>query len=157
MPSKSKRYKDERLILPLALFFITTVYLITALQITPQVDEGLTGPSFIPVLASIFMYTALGFVVRGILQNPKKPQNEKQSFWLLAQMIIATAAYILFFKILGYLFSTFLYVYTLLYIFDLDEKNQIKRILYASAIVGIFYFLYAVCFKVRLPILEGIF
>ncbi len=142
--------------MPFALFFLTTIYLITALQITPQVDEGLVGPSFIPVLASIFMYAALGFVVRGILNDPQKPQNDKQSLWVLAQMVIVTAAYILLFKKLGYPLSTFLFVYALLYIFSLEEKSYLKRIFYSAGITGIFYILYAICFNVRLPLFEGI-
>ena len=155
MMSETKGYKDNRLILPLVLFLVTTIYLISAIQLTPQIDEGLVGPSFIPILASVFMYIALGFVVREILQDRKNQKGEKQSFWVLAQMVLATAAYILLFKILGYSLSTFMYVYALLYIFDL-EKNQIKRILYSGGIMGIFYVLYAVIFQVRLPMLEGI-
>lgn len=156
MMSESKGYKDYRLILPLVLFLVTTIYLISAIQLTPQVDEGLVGPSFIPILASVLMYIALGFVVRGVLQDRESRKGEKQSFWVLAQMVIATAAYILLFKILGYCLSTFLYVYALLYIFDFEEKNQIKRILYSGGIMGIFYVLYAVIFQVRLPMIEGI-
>ncbi len=156
MMSETKGYKDNRLILPLVLFLVTTIYLISAIQLTPQIDEGLVGPSFIPILASVFMYIALGFVVREILQDRKNQKGEKQSFWVLAQMVLATAAYILLFKILGYSLSTFMYVYALLYIFDLEEKNQIKRILYSGGIMGIFYVLYAVIFQVRLPMLEGI-
>jgi len=156
MKSETTDYRDSRLILPFVLFVITTIYLFSALQITPQVDEGLVGPSFIPVLASLLMYIALGFVVRGIQLEPKNQKEETQSIGVLTQMVIATAIYILFFKIFGYLISTFVYVYALLYVFDLKESNQFKRILYSAIITGVFYVLYSIIFQVRLPIFKGI-
>jgi putative tricarboxylic transport membrane protein len=156
MKSETTGYRDSRLILPFVLFVITTIYLFSAFQITPQVDEGLVGPSFIPVLASLLMYIALGFVVREILLERKNQKEEKQSIWVLTQMVIATAVYILVFKIFGYLISTFVYVYVLLYVFDLKESNQFKRVLYSAIIAGVFYVLYSVIFQVRLPIFKGI-
>ncbi len=156
MMSKFTRYKDSRLIFPVVLFLLTTIYLISAFQIRPQVDEGLVGPAFIPVLASLFMYVALGFVARTILRDKEKEQEDESSFWLLGQMVFATAIYIFLFKVLGYAIMTFIYVYTLFYIFDLKENSQIKRIMYSAVITGVFYVLYSVIFQVRLPVIQGV-
>ncbi len=156
MKAKLVKNRTNQLVLPFLLFLGTTIYLLAAFQIKPQVDEGLVGPSFIPVLTSILMYIALFFVLKKILQDQLEQPKEKESLWPFIQMVIATAAYILLFKVLGYPISTFLYTYVMLYIFDLKETTQIKRILYSALITVIFYVLYSVIFQVRLPMLKGV-
>lgn len=151
MDSRLLVCKDNRLILPFFFFLTTTIYLYKAVQIRPQIDEGLVGPSFIPILASVLMYISLGFVVRKILITHENYENEKNAVLDIMLTVISTAIYIFIFKFLGYMISTFLYVYALLYVFKFDEKNQMKRILYVSVITGIFYLLFAVIFNVRLP------
>ncbi len=108
--------KKGNLVLPLFLLIVTTVYLATALQITPQFDEGLVGPSFVPVLASILMYVALGFVFRDILRAPAPSDDttaneataeDKPSLAAAIKIVLATAIYIAVFKTLGYPLSTF--------------------------------------------------
>ncbi|RCK35523.1 hypothetical protein TH9_02190 [Thalassospira xiamenensis] len=165
MSSSSFAVKKGNLILPLFLLIITTVYLATALQITPQFDEGLVGPSFVPVLASILMYVALGFVFRDILRAPAPTDDsagdevtdeDKPSLAAAIKIVLATAIYIAAFKTLGYPLSTFLYVYALLFFFRLENTGQIRRIAYSAIITAVFYVLFVVIFQVRLPMLEGL-
>ena len=158
MSSSSFAAKKGSLVLPLFLLIITTVYLATALQITPQFDEGLVGPSFVPVLASILMYVALGFVFRDILRAlaPTDDAADKPSLAAAIKIVLATAIYIAVFKTLGYPLSTFLYVYALLFFFRLENAGQIRRIAYSAIITAVFYVLFAVIFQVRLPMLEGL-
>ncbi|WOI12354.1 tripartite tricarboxylate transporter TctB family protein [Thalassospira lucentensis] len=165
MSSSSFAVKKGNLILPIFLLIITTVYLATALQITPQFDEGLVGPSFVPVLASILMYVALGFVFRDILRAPAPTEDaagdevkeeDKPSLAAAIKIVLATAIYITVFKTLGYPLSTFLYVYALLFFFRLENTGQIRRIAYSAIITAVFYVLFAVIFQVRLPMLEGL-
>lgn len=165
MSSSSFAVKKGNLILPIFLLIITTVYLATALQITPQFDEGLVGPSFVPVLASILMYVALGFVFSDILRAPaptddaagdEVTEEDKPSLTAAIKIVLATAIYIAVFKTLGYPLSTFLYVYALLSFFRLENTGQIRRIAYSAIITAVFYVLFAVIFQVRLPMLEGL-
>lgn len=165
MSSSSFAVKKGNLILPIFLLIITTVYLATALQITPQFDEGLVGPSFVPVLASILMYVALGFVFRDILRAPaptddaasdEVKEEDKPSLAAAIKIVLATAIYIAAFKTLGYPLSTFLYVYALLFFVRLENTGQIRRIAYSAIITAVFYVLFAVIFQVRLPMLEGL-
>ncbi len=163
MPASSFAAKRGALLLPLFLLIITTIYLATALQITPQFDEGLVGPSFVPVLVSILMYIALGFVFRDVLKAPfafdetiiEESQTEKPSLGPAIKIVVSTAIYIAVLKILGYPLSTFLYVYALLFFFKLEKTGQIRRIAYSAVITAVFYVLFAVIFQVRLPMLEG--
>ena len=52
----------RQLILPAVLFVVTTIYLVAALGIRPQYDEGLVGPSFLPIVISVVMYLGLAAV-----------------------------------------------------------------------------------------------
>ncbi|WP_085578738.1 tripartite tricarboxylate transporter TctB family protein [Thalassospira mesophila] len=154
MKSGSSGGWDRRLILPFVLFVITSIYLATALQITAQFDEGLVGPSFVPVVASILMYIALAFVVLGMRNDTDKAAREKLNLAAPLKVVVATAVYILAFKPLGYPVSTFLYVYALLYIFGLEDTGPLKRIAYTAAITAVFYALFALIFQVRLPLFD---
>ncbi|WP_157831959.1 tripartite tricarboxylate transporter TctB family protein [Thalassospira marina] len=154
MKSGSSGGWDRRLILPFVLFVITSIYLATALQITAQFDEGLVGPSFVPVVASILMYVALAFVVYGMRKDRDTTESEKISLVAPIKVVAVTALYILAFKPLGYPVSTFLYVYALLFIFGLEDTGHVKRLIYTIAITGVFYVLFAVIFQVRLPLFD---
>lgn len=165
MSSASIAARREGLILPLFLLIITTIYLATALQITPQFDEGLVGPSFVPILASLLMYLALFFVFRDALKTPTPAveaaeggdeAQEKPSLAAPIKIVFATGLYIAVFKTVGYPIATFLYVYALLYLFKLENAGQVRRIIYSVIITGVFYVLFAVIFQVRLPLLEGL-
>ncbi|SJZ54499.1 Tripartite tricarboxylate transporter TctB family protein [Consotaella salsifontis] len=135
-------------------FVFTTIYLLKAITIVPQVDEGLVGPSFLPVVISIIMYAALAVVV---FQEVRAglPARDKQTFNLVEPVlvVVATAAYIALFELIGFVLSTILYVFVLLYIFRLDRKGMGWRIAYTLIITGIGYLLFRVFFDVRLPTL----
>ncbi|MDG4718356.1 MULTISPECIES: tripartite tricarboxylate transporter TctB family protein [Thalassospira] len=166
MSSSSIAARRESILMLLFLLIITTIYLATALQITPQFDEGLVGPSFVPVLASILMYLALGFVFRDVLMTSKAQSaadsetqdtsDEETSLVVPIKVVGVTALYIAAFKTVGYPISTFLYVYALLFLFKLENTGQLRRIAYSVIITGVFYVLFAVIFQVRLPLLEGL-
>ncbi len=148
-----------KIVLPLFLFIVTTVYLVAAFQIKPQVDEGVVGPKFIPILASIFMYIVLGLIVRRTVREANQEDSTgdglaKTDWKGLGLIVLSIALYISLFKVLGYLLGTFLFVYCLLYVFGLEGCGQIKRVLYSVAITAVFYILFVFIFQVRLPVLE---
>ncbi|MGB0664903.1 MAG: tripartite tricarboxylate transporter TctB family protein [Pontibacterium sp.] len=142
----------RHLALPLVFFLATTVYLATALQITPLYDEGIAGPAFIPVTISLLMYLCLFFVVKDMVQQGVETDDDVEfSIKTLAALSVTTVGYLIAFKPLGYSVSTFFFVLALLYIFKLDAFNLLKKAMTATAITAAFYVLFAVCFQVRLP------
>lgn len=156
MTPKSTGGMDKRLFLPLFLFVITSIYLASALQITPQFDEGLVGPSFVPILASILMYVSLVFVFRDIFRSerPSSDTAERTSLMAPVKVVVATGIYIALFKPLGYPVATFLYVYALLFVFGLQGAGQIRRIVYSALITAVFFGLFDLIFQVRLPMFD---
>ena len=158
MEQKSSKNLLVDLLMPLFLLLLTTIYLLASLQISPQVDEGLTGPKFLPILSTIGMYIVLSIIIFKTIRKSKvgyKKNNESNIDWKgIVFFVVATALYIALFKVLGYLLDSFLYVFCLLYVFGLDKCGPVKRIVYSIAITAIFYFLYAFIFQVRLPMIE---
>lgn len=149
----SIRWKNRRLLLPLFLFLLTSIYLAEALQLRPQFDEGLVGPKFLPVLASILMYAALAVVVwQDLRQGP--PDEPLGSLATPALVALATAVYILVFRMAGYALATTLYAFALLCLFQLEEGGLLRRALYAVAITAVFYALFELGFGVRLPLIR---
>ena len=158
MEQKSSKNLLLDLLMPLFLLVLTTIYFGASLQINPQVDEGLTGPKFIPILVTIGMYVVLAIIIFKTIKNSRTAGNKEKTSdidWRgIVFFVVATALYISLFKVLGYLLDTFLYVFALLYVFGLDQSGLLKRIVYSVAITAIFYFLYAFIFQVRLPLFE---
>ena len=145
----------RQLILPAVLFVVTTIYLVAALGIRPQYDEGLVGPSFLPIVISVVMYLGLAAVALNIVratpaadEAPREPLNLRPAILVVA----ATAIYIAVFEPLGYALSTLLYVFALLHVFRMDA-NLLWRLVYAVVITAVFYLLFQVFFHVRLPTL----
>lgn len=150
MATQNIRWRS-RLLLPFFLLLLTTVYVASALQITPQFSEGLVGPRFLPLLAALCMYGALLRIIWSELTAEET--SSKGTFWQPVAIVLATAAYIAAFKLLGYSLATLLYVLALFHIFHFQQRHVLKRLLYAIAITVVFYGLFALVFGVRLPTL----
>ncbi|PRD42427.1 hypothetical protein C5748_16740 [Phyllobacterium phragmitis] len=144
----------NRLLLPLFLFVLTTVYIAAALQIQPQFSEGLVGPGFMPLVTAFIMYAALARVIwNDLAEEREKPEGSLLPPFLI---VLATILYIIAFKPLGYSAATFLFVLALFHLFQFQEGQMIKRLLYAVAVTAIFYGLFALAFGIRLPTLIGV-
>jgi len=143
----------NRLLLPLFLFILTTVYIAAALRIVPQISEGLVGPSFMPLVMAFIMYAGL---VR-IIWNDLTQEHEQFEGSLLQPFLIvlATILYIAAFKPLGYSVATLLFVLALFRLFHFQEGRIVKQLLYAAAVTTVFYGLFALAFGIRLPTLMG--
>ncbi|WP_163268888.1 tripartite tricarboxylate transporter TctB family protein [Chelativorans alearense] len=144
----------KRLLLPLFLLVLTTIYVVATFRITPQFSEGLVGPRFLPLLAALLTYAALVHVIRRELASDD--ESGKGAFWQPVAVVLATAAYIALFKPFGYSLATLLYVYALFHIFHYQQGRPLRRLLYAIAVTAVFYGLFALVFGIRLPTLLDI-
>ncbi|UUP16777.1 tripartite tricarboxylate transporter TctB family protein [Nitratireductor thuwali] len=150
MAVQQQRWRS-RLLLPVFLFLLTTIYVAATFQITPQFSEGLVGPRFLPLLASLLMYVALAHIIWRDLASDET--SEAGSFLQPVAAVVATAVYIAVFKPLGYSLATLLYVLFLFHIFRYQQGRPVLRLLYAIAVAIVFYGLFALVFGVRLPTL----
>lgn len=138
----------------LFLMALTTIYLVAAFQIRVPFAEGLAGPRFLPILASVIMYLAL---LRIIWRQSRQDGDTEplRSLAAPAQVVGATGLYAALFEPLGYVVSTFLFTLALFRVFDFERNRPLVMVLYAAAVTLVFYLLFAVAFSIRLPLVPG--
>lgn len=160
MPSARSWWRDIEIVFPLCLLVVTTIYLAATFQISTSFDSGFVTSAFTPRVVAAIMYVALLFVLRDAVRRRSSQDDGEEgpeTGWAEPVWVVAlTCAYIAAFRHLGYVLSTFLYVYLLFHVFRFEEKGLPKRILYAAAITAVFYILFAELFGVRLPKAGGI-
>ena len=148
--SGQRRWTDGRIVLPVVLLIVTTAYLLNALQVTTAYDDVGVGPSFFPVVLSVVMYCALAAVLFQGLRSPRgaaTPLRLKDP----VKIVLLTAVYIALFRPLGYFIATTLYVWSLFFVFEFGNRNQIWKVVSAVLIAVAAWLLFDVAFGVRLP------
>ncbi len=156
MRSGAKTWLDGRIVLPLVLLILTSIYLAGALRIaSPYEDQGV-GASFFPIVLAVVMYAALLVVlVNGVREAREGAPAERLRLGDPLKVVLLTCLYILLFRPIGYFLATTLYVLALLYVFNFGSTSHLKRIAAAIAIAIAFYLLFETAFQVRLPKLWG--
>ncbi len=152
------RFMRAGIMFPLALIVVTTIYMGAAFGIRSQFSTpGEVSPRAIPLLTAGLMYVALLVVLFQELRSaPGEPDGSGSGTFLRpALVIVATAAYILLFRPLGYSLSTLLFVGALFFVFGFETRRPLRFALYAIAVTAAFYGLFALVFGVRLPPFPG--
>ncbi|MGR3393520.1 tripartite tricarboxylate transporter TctB family protein [Pseudooceanicola nanhaiensis] len=157
----SGRFLKPGLLLPLFLLVLTTIYITAAFDIRVQfAGDGDIGPRSIPILAALCMYAALLVVIVQEWRAPSEDAPEDEDapgtgIWRPLGVVVATAAYILLFRPLGYTLATLGFVGALFVLFQFETRRPLFFALYALAVTAVFYGLFAGIFGVRLPSLTG--
>lgn len=156
----ARRLLSPAIALPLFFLVLTTVYLAAIFDIRAQfADDGGIGPRTIPLLAAFCMYGALCVVLVREWRHPGTPQPAEASehgLWRPLGVIVATGAYILLFRHLGYTLSTLAFVAALFVVFEFQTRRPLGFALGVIGVTAVFYGLFAGIFSVRLPTLtEG--
>lgn len=148
--------KMARMGFPLFLTVLTTIYLAAAFNIRVPFDEGLAGPRFLPVVASIIMYLAL---IRILWVESRKTVETTASGSLMPpfQVVVATGFYVALFQPLGYVLATFLFTLSLFRIFRFETARPLVMLAYGAGVTLVFYLLFGIAFNIRLPLLPGVF
>jgi len=152
------RFLRAGILFPLVLIIVTTIYLGAALGIESQFSSPEEiSPRAIPMLTAWLMYLALLVVLFQELRSGPgdADQPDGGSFLRPALVLVATAAYILLFRPLGYSLSTVLFVGALFIVFGFETHRPLRFALYAIAVTATFYGLFAFVFGVRLPAIPG--
>jgi len=144
-------------LLAIILIITNTIYLIDGIRTAPMVKNGEIGITFFPIIVSILLYLAAIFIfISGA-------REENGLFFRLSKIskpgaiVIITLIYVLIFKELGYLLSSILYVFSLMFLFEeksRSKKSNLLNIVYSFIIVLLIYLLYQKLFGVRLPVGE---
>lgn len=129
-----------------------TIYMIEAVNMGSPIKKGQVDINFFPIIMSVIMYIITIYLLFQSFQS----KEESFQFKLVKAskpiyIILFTLVYILLLRPVGYMFSSILYIFSILLIFSTGNKNLLTKILY-SIIIAIFIFLlYEKIFAIRLP------
>lgn len=151
MRAGSRSWLDARIVLPVVLIVLTTVYLVGAFDIAaPYEDEGV-GAAFFPIVLAIVMYAALAVVLVQGIRDAGVTAPTILRLGPPAKVVLLTAIYVALFRPIGYFASTIIYVYALFFVFNFGSANHLKRLAAAVAVAVAFFLLFETGFGVRLP------
>ncbi|PIL20036.1 hypothetical protein P775_11500 [Puniceibacterium antarcticum] len=177
MHTNPPRFQFGELILPLIFFIATTVYLSDALQNGAIFRFGLPSAGFMPIVLSVAMYLALLAVLIGqlghhrarndaALHSPKTaeeltdleglaPSLSLGAHVAMVAVIAISFLYVLAFRQLGFVLSTFLYSLGLQAAFQFGWSRGVfgivLNLVVAASICLIVYLFFAVLFGIQLP------
>lgn len=156
--------KPKRFLFPLFLLAFSIIYLISSLSLGAPLQNGRLTPSFFPLLLGVIS-TALTLIL--LVRTVRKVANEGESASTQKEMearkvekllplfvIAATTIYIILFPIIGYFFSSLLYIFSIIIIFS-DLNKLLTKFILTIAVVFLGYLLFEQVFRVRLPALWG--
>ena len=157
MTEKIKKRFNSSQILCIILFIWNTLYVVEALRLAPPIKNGRIDVTFFPLLISAILYIAIIYVFYNSYKQVKKSEKSDQNrLSRPALVVLITIIYIAVFKIIGYMISSIIYIFTLITIFETKRKTLFFKILYAIIIAVLIYLLYEKIFLVRLPKIGGI-
>ncbi|BBO56773.1 tripartite tricarboxylate transporter TctB family protein [Cobetia sp. AM6] len=154
--------------LTLAMTAISALYLISAFQMAPPLDNDRLTASFFPALiGSIALVLCVAQLVSQQRASRDSRSNESANddassadsdassslFSPALRLMLVTALYILAFSHLGYLLSSALYVFAVMLLFAGRDKWVSKAVI-ACAISALGYGLFEQLFNVHLPALD---
>ncbi|MDN2656507.1 tripartite tricarboxylate transporter TctB family protein [Cobetia sp. 14N.309.X.WAT.E.A4] len=159
--------------LTLVMTAISALYLISAFQMSPLLDNGRLTASFFPALiGSIALVLCVAQLVSQQRASRDSRSNESAStetanddassadgdassplFSPALRLMLVTALYILAFSHLGYLLSSALYIFAVMLLFAGRDKWVSKAVI-ACAISALGYLLFEQLFNVHLPTFE---
>ncbi|GHB04807.1 tripartite tricarboxylate transporter TctB family protein [Modicisalibacter luteus] len=152
------RLRDGRLLVPVALLILTTIYFIEAVQMGPPIRDGNMTVSFFPLAIAFIMFLAIAGVLWRIFQTPSDTDQSAEShedkrrlgpLWVA----LLTGLYIFAFSYIGYFVATAIYVFALTMLFGEGAKGLPVKLVATLIITVCGYLLFEVAFQVRLPTL----
>ncbi|MGI6029224.1 MAG: tripartite tricarboxylate transporter TctB family protein [Candidatus Heteroscillospira sp.] len=150
-----KKYLTKDVIVPAVTLLFFIVYILEALKLSAPVVDGVPQETFFPVIIFIFGTAAtIMLLVSGIKKvsaanyvAPEKKKINYKPFYI----VLATAAFIFFFDILGYTIMAPLYLFTMMMIYDDKPQHIVKKIVYSVLITIFVYIIYNFVFGISFP------
>ena len=143
---------------PLLLLFFSIAYTATGISLGPLIVNGKLSPSFFPIMLGVLaVVLSLVLTWRSLQTTQQTIVSEKLTGvdrYRVILIIASTAAFIMVFQRIGYLYSATAYVFAIILLFS-DQKNIIHKLLLSIATAMIAYLMFTQGFNVRLPELLG--
>ncbi len=152
MAFNSKPKLNNTALICIVLLIWNTIYMIEAVSMGSPVKKGQVDINFFPVIISVFMYIATIYL---LLNSFKIKQETFQlnipSISKPVLIIIFTFIYIILLRLIGYMFSSIIYIFSILLIFSSGNRKVLTKIIYSIIIAMLIFLLYEKIFAIRLP------
>jgi hypothetical protein len=151
---KIKAYIRKEIITPLVVLFFLTIYVVSALKLSPPVVGGLLQESFFPLLIFVIAApVALMLLFEAVKKIRSETSQSAKAKINIKPLLIAgiTALFILGFEPLGFVITAPVYVFLFMLIYDDKPQGIVKKIIFALLISAFVYLLYAFVFGIRFP------
>jgi len=143
-----------RLLVPVALLGLGTLYFHEAGTIRVLYDTGPIGPGDFPKALFVALVVAVAFVLVGEFRargRAEKVVIAPADLAVVGAVLAICAVYVVLFQRIGFLVSTFLLALALLVAFSRGRMGILLAALYAVLITGAVFGLFGLVFNVRLP------
>lgn len=133
-----------------------SIWLFVMAHALPVKATSATGPGFFPkIIAALMAVMSVALIARewlawrrtGGMAPPVAWGNWKRMLMVLAAILGFTA----FVSILGFLITTFLFLFVMLFLLEPVKKTIWKKLLIAAVMTAVVYVIFAVVFGASLP------
>ncbi|MDD3251669.1 MAG: tripartite tricarboxylate transporter TctB family protein [Lachnospiraceae bacterium] len=150
-----KKYLSKDVLTPAGVLVFLIAYVFEAMQNSAPIVNGVPQESFFPLIIFIAGAIADLFLLVSAFKNAKETEavaEEKNPRNLKAlYVVIAAAAFIFLFDLLGFMIVAPIFVFAMMLIYD-DRPQQIpKKILFTILITAVIYVLYTQVFDINFP------
>ncbi len=131
------------------------IYVIFTAKQFPAGTNGVLGPGFFPILLGVLLI-ALSIIQIVHTRHDKVEENEKTDPATIKRILISALiiiAYMVFINILGFLISTPMFLFSIMFYFGVRKKSTL--ILTSLVTTAVLYFVFLKFLSVSLP--TGIF
>ena len=147
--SKSKIKNDYDALLAIVVILVGLIYSIAGYNLPRSTVGAPLSPSYFPLLlGGVMVLLGISLFLRSSMEKTKESLNalknssakEKENSKLILLTVIICVLYAVLFDHLGYVISTFLFVYSMLYLTNKKEmkKNAIISIIFSVIIFFVF-------------------
>lgn len=152
-----KPYLQAKVTIPFFMQIALIVYVISALQLSPPVVNGLLSESSFPLIIFLIatpaalklLFDGLKVVRKEIAENKQVVAKKKSMKPVFIVVILAVFA--LLFDTLGFSVLAPLYVFFFMLVYDDKPQHIVRKIIYALLISAAVYVLYVIGFDIRFP------
>ena len=150
-------YLQAKVIIPFFMQITLIIYVVSALQLSSPIVDGMLSESSFPVIVFLIATpAALKLLFDGVKEAKKeiaagkdvviKKKNIKPVLTVLIM-----AVFIALFELLGFSILAPLYVFFFMMVYDDKSQFIVKKIVFALLIAVVVYIMYAIAFDIRFP------
>ncbi|WP_168203573.1 tripartite tricarboxylate transporter TctB family protein [Oceanispirochaeta crateris] len=152
-----KRYLQSKVIIPLCVQVVLTIYVVSALQLAPPIVNRMLSESSFPfVIFLIATPAAIKLLFDGVKEVKTEISEGKEIVYVRKSIkplliVLIMAVFILLFELLGFSILAPLYVFFFMLVYDDRPEKIVKKISYSLLVAIVVYVMYVFAFDIRFP------